>query len=320
MVSDHLILCLSAFKVPAILRRQVRTPADTMGSMRFPALVFVLYYSKVLLAIADEVIKLDMFPEFVDYKKCGDKMLQRVIKPGGLLQKELNNNKDFKSMWKANETCGKKIPGGTQEHMAALKSYAKANKKFLKSFNTQLYNKGTNITMYQDQFSFKSLHFLLTDGMQLLRKENTTCHNVYYGTEKKYNIAPGDLIRFGRFYPAQLEYSLANEDAVDSDGTIFNITSCTVVSLDESGCKAEEIDLLISPEEAFDVEDIRKVGPKDEEVTMVILKPSASHRSFDCSHLFSSSTSDESSSNLLRSSLMNVMTPFLMVCIYTLAL
>lgn len=283
-----------------------------MGSMRFPVLLFVLFYSKVLLAIADEVIKLDRFPEFVDYKRCRDKMLQRVIKPGGLLQKELNNNNDFKLMWKANATCGMKISGGTQEHMAALKSYADAKRKFHKSFNTQLYNKGTNITMYQDQFSFKSLHFLLIDGMQLLSKKNKTCRNVYSGTEKKHNIAVGDKIRFGRFYTAQLKFSEAHESAVETDGTIFNITSCTVVSL-ESGCGSEEIDLLISPNEAFDVEDIRKAGPKGEEITMVVLKPFASHRSFDCSDLFSSSTSDESSSKFL-------MTAFLMVCIYTLAL
>nr|XP_055061313.1 GPI-linked NAD(P)(+)--arginine ADP-ribosyltransferase 1-like [Misgurnus anguillicaudatus]XP_055061314.1 GPI-linked NAD(P)(+)--arginine ADP-ribosyltransferase 1-like [Misgurnus anguillicaudatus] len=280
-----------------------------MGSMRFPALIFVLFYSKVLLAIADEVIKLDRFPEFVDYKRCRDKMLQRVIKPGGLLQTELNNNNDFKLMWKANATCGTKIPGGTQEHMAALKSYADANRRFHKSFNTQLNNKGTNITMYQDQFSFKSLHFLLTDGMQLLSK----CRNVYSGTEKKYNIAVGDKIRFGSFFPAHLSFSDAHEEAVDSDGTIFNITSCTVVSLDESGCGSDEIDLLISPDEAFKVEDIRKAGSKDEEITMVILKPSAFRSSSDCSNLFSSSTSDESSSKFL-------MTVFLMVCIYTLAL
>ncbi|XP_073720103.1 GPI-linked NAD(P)(+)--arginine ADP-ribosyltransferase 1 isoform X2 [Misgurnus anguillicaudatus] len=282
-----------------------------MGSMRFPALLFVLFYS-VLLAIADEVIKLDRFPEFVDYKRCRDKMLQRVIKPGGLLQTELNTNKDFKLMWKANATCGTKIPGVTQEHMAALQSYADADEKFHKSFNTQLYNKGTNITMYQDQFSFKSLHFLLTDAMQLLSKKSMTCRNVYSGTEKTYNIAVKDVIRFGSFLPAKLSFNVAFEDAVDSDGTIFEITSCTVVNLDEM-CKSEEIDLLISPDEAFDVEDIRKVGPKDEEITMVILKPSASHRSFDCSHLFSSSTSDESSSKWM-------MTAFLMVCIYTLAL
>ncbi|XP_073718920.1 T-cell ecto-ADP-ribosyltransferase 1 [Misgurnus anguillicaudatus] len=288
-----------------------------MGSVQFSALHFVLFYSTVA-CVADEVIKLDMFPEVVDYKTCRDEMLQRVIKPGGLLQRELNTNKDFKLMWKANATCGTKIPGGTQEHMAALKSYADANRRFHKSFNTQLYNKGTNITMYQDQFSFKSLHFLLTDGMQLLSNETMTCRNVYSGTEKKYNIAVGDKIRFGRFYPAHLSFSDAHESAVDTDGTIFNITSCTVVSLDESGCGSEEIDLLISPNEAFQVEDIRKVGPKDEEITMVILKPSAFHSSFDCSYLFSSSTSDESSSNLLSSRLMNVMTPFLMVCmLYT---
>nr|XP_055061312.1 T-cell ecto-ADP-ribosyltransferase 1-like isoform X2 [Misgurnus anguillicaudatus] len=283
-----------------------------MASMRFPALLFVLFYS-VLLAIADEVIKLDRFPEFVDYKRCRDKMLQRVIKPGGLLQTELNTNEDFKLMWKANATCGTKIPGVTQEHMAALKSYADANEKFHKSFNTQLYNKGTNITMFQDQFSFKSLHFLLTDGMQLLSNETMTCQNVYSGTDKKYNIAVKDVIRFGSFLPAKLLFNVAFEDAVDSDGTIFKITSCTVVSLDESGCGSEEIDLLISPNEAFDVEDIRKAGPKGEEITMVVLKPFASHRSFDCSDLFSSSTSDESSSKFL-------MTVFLMVCIYTLAL
>lgn len=289
-----------------------------MESVRFSALLVVLLYSMVG-RVADAMIKLDMFPEFVDYSSCRDEMLQIVTKPGGLLQKELNDSTEFKSMWKANAACGKKIPGATQEHMAALKNYADADRTFHKLFNMKLCSKGKNSKTYQDEFPFKSLYFLLTDAMQLLSKD--MCQMVYSGTEKEYSVTVGDSIRFGTFFPAKLKYGDTLEEIVDDGGTIFNITSCSVVNLDER-CPSEEIDLLISPTESFKVEKISTVDNGDGQTIMLVaLVQHALKSSFDCRSLFSSSSeSEKSSSNLLSSSLMNLMAASVMVYLCTLDL
>lgn len=235
--------------------------------------------------VADAKKKLDMFPELVDYKSCRDEMLQIVTKPGGLLQQELNNNTEFKSMWKANATCGKKIQGATQEHNAALQNYANADQKFHKLVNTKLYSKGKNITTYQNEFPFKSLYFLLTDAIQLLSKG--TCQTVYSAKEEEYSVTVGDSVRFGMFLAAKLKYDDALEEIVDGGGTIFNITSCSVTNLDERKCHSEEIDLLISPTESFKVENIRTVDNGDGETyTEVTLVQHALNSFFDCRSLF----------------------------------
>ncbi|KAI7810905.1 GPI-linked NAD(P)(+)--arginine ADP-ribosyltransferase 1 [Triplophysa rosa] len=288
-----------------------------MGTVRFPALLFVLLYSTVG-RVADVVIKLDMFPKVVDYSSCRDEMLQIVTKPGGLLQQELNNSTDFKLMWKANATCEEKIPGATQEHMAALKSYADASPKFHELFNMKLYSKGKNITTYQNEFPFKSLYFLLTDAMQRLSKD--MCQMIYSGIENE-ELTAGDLVRFGTFLPARLKYSDALEDIVDVSGTVFNITSCSVFNLDEK-CKSDEIDLLISPMESFKVKEIRtSVDNGDETYKQVALVQHSFRSSFDCKSFFRSSSKPErSSSNLLCSSLTKLMAPFVMVYLYKLDL
>ncbi|KAA0722307.1 Kv channel-interacting protein 4 [Triplophysa tibetana] len=236
-----------------------------MGSVRFPAYFFVLLYSTVG-RVSNAVIHLDMFPEIVDYSFCRDKMLQIVTKPGGLLQQELNNSPNFKLMWQDNATCEAWFPGAKQEHMAALKSYADASSTFHELFNMKLNSKGKNTTMYQNEFPFKSLYFLLIDAMQLLNKD--TCKTIYSVGENE-ELKSGDLVRFGTFLPAKLKYSDALED-IDNIGTIFNITSCSVFNIDEK-CKSEEFDLLISPMESFEVKEIRSIINPYEKITQVTM-------------------------------------------------
>ncbi|XP_056629347.1 T-cell ecto-ADP-ribosyltransferase 1 [Triplophysa dalaica] len=286
-----------------------------MGSVRFPAYFFVLLYS-TFGRLSNAVIHLHMFPEVVDYSSCRDEMFQIVTKPGGLLQQELNNSKEFKMMWEANATCKEKIPGAKQEHMAALKSYADASHRFHKLFNMELYSKGKNITEYQNDFHFKSLYFLLIDAMQHLRKD--MCKTIYSGGENE-ELKYGDLVRFGTFLPAKLKYSDVLED-LDDIGTILNITSCSVFNIDDK-CQSEEIDLLISPMESFEVNEIRIIKKPDETLTQITMVPHAFKNSFDCNSFFKSSSKPErSSSNLLSSSVTNLMAPIVMVYFYTLDL
>ncbi|XP_051558526.1 erythroblast NAD(P)(+)--arginine ADP-ribosyltransferase [Myxocyprinus asiaticus] len=283
-----------------------------MGGVRFPALLCVLLHTTVV-QVADEVM--GMLPESVDfsYSNCRDEMLQMVTKPGGLLQRELNNNPYFKSMWQSNATCKKRIPGGTKEHMAALQSYVEADTKFQEVFNTWFYTKGRNSTSYQD-FPFKSLYFLLTDAMRLLGKD--MCQTVYSGTEEKYMATVGEMFSFRSFFPATFKFSDASEDTGNNGGTVFNITSCFVVSLDENVCEPEEMDLLIYPTEVFTVEAIRTVNNSNDKFTEITLIHSKLHSPFNCSSLLDFPTPEESSSNSSSS----LLAPFLMVYFYTLAL
>ncbi|XP_058626925.1 uncharacterized protein LOC131537475 isoform X2 [Onychostoma macrolepis] len=308
-----------ASRLVCSLKTCAHTPANTMGSLRFPAFLQVLLYTMVV-QITAEAIQMGMFPEAADYsfQNCRKEMLQMVTKSGGLLQTELNNNPDFKTVWKGNAACKKDIPGGTPEHMAALKSYAEASYTFHGRFKKLLQTSRGSST-YRDGFPFKSLFFLLTDAMQLIGKSRT----VYSGTEKEYSTEIGEKVRFESFLPAQRLYSAATEDASISDniGTVFIITSHSVISFDDYECNSEEIDLLISPTEVFTVTGIKTFRNSIDNFKEITLTHSHFHSSSNCSGLFSlPEESKESSSSFLSSSLLNLMASLLMLYYYTLTL
>ncbi len=235
----------------------------------------------MVVQITEEAIQMGMFPEAADYsfQNCRKEMLQMVTKSGGLLQTELNNNPKFKTMWKDNANCSKTIPGGTLKHMAALKNYAEAGSEFHGKFT-----KLVQTSRGRDEFPFKSLFFLLADAMQLTREKK--CRTVYSGTEEEYITKIGEKVRI-RFFPAKLLYTDATEDTSYSDntGTVFNITSCSVIRLEDYGCFSEEIDLLISPTEVFTVTGIRTVSNSNDDFKEIALTHSHFNSSSNCSGL-----------------------------------
>lgn len=237
-----------------------------------------------MVQITEELIHVSMFPEAADYSfySCRKEMLQMVTKAGGLLQTELNNNRDFKNMWKGNTICEKAIPELTPEHMTALKSYVEAEPAFRETFNKSIHTKSWR-NSYQDMFPFKSLFFLLTDAMQLLK---SNCNTVYSATEEQYSFNIGDKVRFESFFPAYTEYTVATEDTAiyETIGTVFNIVSCSVINLDKV-CISDDIDLLIPPTEVFTVRDIKTVVNDDEHYKEINLIHSDMHSSSNCSSL-----------------------------------
>ncbi|XP_026111640.1 GPI-linked NAD(P)(+)--arginine ADP-ribosyltransferase 1-like [Carassius auratus] len=292
-----------------------------MGSLRFHAFLLLLLYTAVV-QITAVATHMGLFPEAADYSfyNCREEMLQMVTKSGGLLQTELNNNKDFKTMWE-NTTCKKAIPGSKPEHMTALKNYVEASSKFHENFKKWVQNHNKSRSTYRDQFPFKSLFFLLTDAMNLT--DHKECRTVYSGTGKGYITRIGEKVRFVSFFPAKLESDDATEDASvgEDTGTVFSITSCSVINLEDYGCSSEEIDALISSTEVFTVKNIKTVKNNDDEFKEIILVHSHFHSSSDCSSLVSSpEESKESSSSFLSSSFLNLTASFLMLCFYTLIL
>ncbi|KAF5889516.1 T-cell ecto-ADP-ribosyltransferase 2-like, partial [Clarias magur] len=211
--------------------------------------------------------KLDMAPDAVDddFSECRDKMLKAVTEPDGLLQKELNANKEFKDVWnKSSGGCRKNIRGGTSDHISALQTYANSETKFRKTFNDLVYSKGSNNVTYSEEFPFKSLQFLLTDSLRLLNRSNL-CKTVFYGTSNVYKADMGTEVRFGKFTKANTKPSTAIEVVdLEGRGTVFNITSCSVVNVEENTCKSEHVQWLISPAEVFTVQKVRDVESEDD--------------------------------------------------------
>ncbi|KAM9530629.1 T-cell ecto-ADP-ribosyltransferase 2-like [Salvelinus alpinus] len=233
---------------------------------------------------------MDMVPNAVDdqYTHCREQMLKKVVE-GGLLEEELKGSTEYSSAWQAKQ-CTKLIPGGVKQHTDALVAYGHGGNVFRKIFNQAVETQGGNVTVYNGNFRFKSLHFLLMDAMRLLKTEN--CQTVFRGPSKEYEAQVGSEVRFGRFTTTKAKRSDAEEAASDS-GILFNIISCTVVNIDEYTCFSDSIDQLISPAEVFRVAEVNNVRNKDHEYREIVLTSSRTH-SIDSIHdcyLFPRSTS-----------------------------
>ncbi|KAI5610070.1 GPI-linked NAD(P)(+)--arginine ADP-ribosyltransferase 1 isoform X1 [Silurus asotus] len=214
-----------------------------------------------------EVKKMDMAPDAVDFdfSECRDEMLKAVTKTGGLLQKELDADKEFKTLWNKNyAVCQKIVPNGTPDHVRALHVYANSKNSFRRKFNDLVQKKGANVTTYKDGFHFKSLYFFLMDSMQLLNHTNS-CRNVYFATKNTYTADTGAEVRFGKFMKAVNSKS-SQIETIDTEegGTLFSINSCFVFNVEENTCKSEDVQNIISPVEVFRVQSVKNKTTNDD--------------------------------------------------------
>ncbi|XP_061535738.1 ecto-ADP-ribosyltransferase 5 [Phycodurus eques] len=230
--------------------------------------IFTLLYCKV-----SAVKRLDMAPDAVDnlYEGCREDTLAKLIR-SDVLRQELSQDVGFQAAW--SDKCSTLLPGGVKEHTAALLAYANGDRGFKEAFNDAVETMGVNASTYEDRFHYKSLHFLLTDAMSLVRPK--TCKNVYRVSETHYEAEKGARVRFGRFTTVQSDVSM-KEDV--EGGVYFNITTCFFVSL-EGFCGLMEDYAILSPAEEYTVEDVKQ-GP-DGDYTEIILKHSKLKANHDC--------------------------------------
>lgn len=253
--------------------------ADKMGRFTLLLILTAAFSHKVAVSK-----KLDMAPNAVDdqYKECRDQMFLRVTQE--LLGRELNTTEGFNNAWKQGN-CPKVIPGGDRIHTNALAVFGH-NKKFRNTFNDKVETLGGNVSVYNQEFQFKSFHFLLMDSFRLLKPAK--CRTVYRGVEKKYAATVGSEVRFGRFTSAGLKHSAAVEDS--SDGTVFNITTCSAINLYENSCEPSDVgSWLIPPAEEFTVDAVDDVEDKDDntyrQITLRSFRMASTH---DCYYTFPS--------------------------------
>ncbi|KAM4845326.1 GPI-linked NAD(P)(+)--arginine ADP-ribosyltransferase 1 [Thomomys bottae] len=144
-------------------------------------------------------------------------------------------------------------PGFRDEHGVALLAYT-ANSPLHKEFNTAVREAGRSRAHYLQHFSFKTLHFLLTEALQLLARARPQpqCHQVYRGVHglRFRPVGPGATVRLGGFASASLQNAAAQNFGQD---TFFGIWTCLGVPIKGYSLFPGEEEVLIPPFETFQV-------------------------------------------------------------------
>uniref|UniRef100_A0A3Q4H418 NAD(P)(+)--arginine ADP-ribosyltransferase n=1 Tax=Neolamprologus brichardi TaxID=32507 RepID=A0A3Q4H418_NEOBR len=241
--------------------------------MLLAAIIFTAVCYKVT---AQETRLLDFLnsTDVVDdqYKGCGEEAMKKFIE-SDVLKQELSSSEGFQKAWNKSNECSKQIPGGRKEHSAALSVYLKGDRPFILTLNKAIETMGGNVSIYENHFNFKSLHFLLMDSMRLLKPKE--CKNFYVFQDGQNQPQKGSTVRFTSFTLAYSDYEELKRFEDVNKNTILNLTSCFFVNLKDYVCGQEQDEILLSPAEVFTVEQVKtKTTSDDDQYLEIDLKQS----------------------------------------------
>ncbi|XP_005380082.1 PREDICTED: GPI-linked NAD(P)(+)--arginine ADP-ribosyltransferase 1 isoform X2 [Chinchilla lanigera] len=186
-------------------------------------------------------------------------------------------------VWGLSATRPPPAPPGFQDaHGVALLAYT-ANSPLHKEFNAAVREAGRSRAHYLQHFSFKTLHFLLTEALQLLGtgQRPPRCHQVYRGVHglRFRPAGPGATVRLGGFASASLQNVAAQQFGQD---TFFGIWTCLGAPIRGYSFFPGEEEVLIPPFETFQVINASRPaqGP-----TRIYLRALGKRSMFNCEYI-----------------------------------
>ncbi|XP_039947364.1 erythroblast NAD(P)(+)--arginine ADP-ribosyltransferase-like [Hirundo rustica] len=232
--------------------------------------------------VAMDVKWMDMAPNAFDdqYLGCGPAM---TVALPALNRSEFKENLVFAEAW--HEAVEDWKDQGSQvrsllslDQAIALRAYTMEGMRLYQQFNMAVREAGSSSSEYRDNFRFKSLHFLLTQALQKLRRPNQ-CYDVHRGVkDTQFKANKNDKVRFGHFASSSVDIKVALGFGHD---TLFKVNTCHGVHIQEFSSFAGEKEVLIPPFETFKVTDVRKIGN-----TMVIdLQSTGNASNYNCEWL-----------------------------------
>ncbi|KAK9976632.1 hypothetical protein ABG768_021837 [Culter alburnus] len=225
---------------------------------------------------ADErpIYPLDMAENSVDDKFywCAKKMEHRVQTE--FLKRELSNSPKFAEAWKRAE----------QNHTAPEDHLSKNHSVAIYAYTGDGvhgdFNRATRIgkQKYKNEtYTHYSLHFWLTEAIQILKKTQTNCFNTYRATDVRFDVKAKE-VRFGQFASSSLERKLTD---VFGNTSCFEIRTCSGANVTKYSSVPHEKEVLIPPYETFKVIDVKhKAEQKDLWCETVFILESYKTRSF----------------------------------------
>uniref|UniRef100_W5LWR9 NAD(P)(+)--arginine ADP-ribosyltransferase n=1 Tax=Lepisosteus oculatus TaxID=7918 RepID=W5LWR9_LEPOC len=236
--------------------------------------VFSLYITSILQL--PQMTKLDMAKNSVDdqYLSCQTKMMNFTVK-GGLLEKEKNESSLFNEAWN-NAKCRATVPGGTPEHCRAIFVYT--SDYIYQEFNKATRSSGGSVQDYMNTYPYKSLHFLLTDALRLLRQQLTVCYKVYRGSREDFVAEVNSEIRLGQFSSSSKDKASTH---IFGNTTFFEIQTCHGVDIEMFSQFPAESEVLIPPFEKFKVKSVTEADKGKK----IVLESSGTSSNHECSFL-----------------------------------
>ncbi|XDV11960.1 hypothetical protein PO909_000737 [Leuciscus waleckii] len=202
-------------------------------------------------AAEGQIYPLDMAENSVDdqFYWCLKKMEHRVQTE--FLKKEMSSNYEFEHAWKVAEK-NHTSPGDNLSKNHSVAIYVYTNSAFNKYTGYNLYKQ-----KYKDgTYSWYSLHFWLTEAIQILKKTQTKCYNTHRGTEVEFDKnVKGKEVRFGQFASSSLDRTKAQGFGNKS---CFEIYTCYGADVTKYSRFHEEKEVLIPPYETFTVSDVKQ--------------------------------------------------------------
>lgn len=145
-------------------------------------------------------------------------------------------------------------------------------------------------------FKYHALHFYLTDAIQILRERQETCKETFHRTNKKFDQSVlNHEIRFGTFATSSLRSDLTNFGNV----SCFEIHTCFGAELTSYSAFPEEREVLILPNDIFEVTKIQRKSPVNNLLCEVVytLKSKGTDTDLNCKYILSGGES-----NIIRTS------------------
>ncbi|XP_067842994.1 NAD(P)(+)--arginine ADP-ribosyltransferase 1-like [Heptranchias perlo] len=153
-----------------------------------------------------------------------------------------------------------KVPDGLlEEHVIAILCYTLDRPPLYRYFNKAIRNYGANDEIYSECFHYKSLHYLLSVALSVLRNSSwgpDPGTRVYRGMDRRVLVSEGAKIRFGQFASTSLDMTQSVStftDEEETSNTLFNITTSHGVSIQNLSFFRMEEEVLIPPHEVFNV-------------------------------------------------------------------
>ncbi|KAL0154208.1 hypothetical protein M9458_050462, partial [Cirrhinus mrigala] len=202
------------------------------------------------------IYPLNMAPDSVDdqYMGCAEKMLRLVQTVH--LRKELSNPQStFAIAWKDGIQHAKQPEDNlTKNHSIAI--YVYTDNRVYNDFNKDV---SAGKRTYKDNtFKWYSLHFLLTEAIQILKKTQKECKPTYRGANVEFDKnVKGKKVRFGSFASSSLDRNTAQGFGSKS---CYEIYTCNGVNLAKYSKYPHEREVLIPPYETFKVTDVKTKG------------------------------------------------------------